>query len=152
MWDLGILKVVHERARKQHVEAEADAMQRAGEAAAANVRTMSRFKRRSAQSLKDATKHRVIRSAGGRILRLTWPKQYASYLEHGTRPHPIDPVRAPRLVFFWERFGCWVSLKHVDHPGTRATHFGTHARKAAYYEMGQRLRFGMRRVSSRFRF
>ena len=32
-------------------------------------------------------------------------------------PYPIVPSQKERLVFYWQRLGRWVALKHVEHPG-----------------------------------
>jgi hypothetical protein len=40
----------------------------------------------------------------------------AEWTEHGTSPHPIEGN--PLLVFYWERVGRVVFLRHVDHPGS----------------------------------
>lgn len=47
--------------------------------------------------------------------------EYARIHELGgrTKPHPIDPVSKPYLVFFWAKLNRWVKLKHVDHPGSK---------------------------------
>jgi len=41
---------------------------------------------------------------------------YAAHVEYGTKPHPIEPVKAEYLRF--KVNGEWVMAKHVDHPGT----------------------------------
>jgi len=45
----------------------------------------------------------------------------AAYVIRGTRPHPIDPVRAS--VLHWTGDGGDVFARHVDHPGTQPNPF-----------------------------
>ena len=151
MFNLEKLRRDHARTLVAHRHEVKEATREAGAAAAKNVRERSTFKRRGARSLKDATQSRVVIRRGGALIRLSWPKKYAAAIDKGARKHPIDPVRAPYLRFYWAKLGQWVSLKHVEHPGNRPFHFGKHAQKAGHVELGQRLRFGMRRVSSAFR-
>lgn len=50
-------------------------------------------------------------------------------IEHdGSKPHPIDPVRASMLVF--QVGGVTVFARHVDHPGTKGSQFLTRAAQA----------------------
>lgn len=45
-----------------------------------------------------------------------YPKaEHALYVILGTKPHPIEPVHAKVLAWYW---GEWHFAKHVDHPGT----------------------------------
>lgn len=46
---------------------------------------------------------------------------YASYVNDGTDPHTIQPVRAKVLAF--PKGGKIIYTKIVHHPGTEATHF-----------------------------
>lgn len=50
---------------------------------------------------------------------IRYPVEYASWLDEGTDPHPIEGN--PLLAFFWEAIGEFVIVPHVDHPGTEAT-------------------------------
>ena len=72
--------------------------ERAGQFAEEHVERHSDFVARSAaRSMKRATRHKVIRAKGGRIIRIRSPKHYASYIEYGTRAH--GPVTARFLRF-----------------------------------------------------
>lgn len=123
----------------------------AAESAVQHVKTKSTFKRRSVRGLKDSTKTRVIRTAGGKLLRLSWPKEYASHVEYGTREHFIFPKRAPwLLIFFWEKIGQWVSLTRVRHPGTKPYWFGRDAQHEGHRQLGWKLAEGMRQIARRF--
>lgn len=152
MWDILRIQVAHAKATREHHRMVDEAIVIAGEAAAENVRTKSSFKRRGIDSLKDNTRHRMVRvGAGRKLLRLTWDKKYAAPIDKGAVAHEIVARNAPYLRFYWPRVGHWVSLKKVNHPGNRPFHFGFQAQKVGHQELGQRLRFGMRRVSSKFR-
>lgn len=54
------------------------------------------------------------------------------YQIYGTRPHVIRPHGANgRLVFFWAKAGRVVSLRSVNHPGTKANRFVQESLRAA---------------------
>lgn len=151
MFNLEKLRRDHARTLVAHRHEVKEATKEAGAAAAKNVRERSTFKRRGAHSLKDSTQSRVVIRRGGALIRLSWPKKYAAAIDKGARAHEIWARRAPYLRFFWPRVGHVVHFKMVHHPGNRPFHFGKHAQKAGHVELGQRLRFGTRRVSSVFR-
>jgi hypothetical protein len=119
--------------------------------AAEHVRLKSTFNRRKASpgSLKDDTKHRIVKSKGGRILRLSWTKKYAPYIEHGTRAHPIKANAKPFLHFYSPKFG-WRKPKSVNHPGTRPYRFGSSAARSAHLVLGQHLQRGMDSIAQKF--
>ena len=55
---------------------------------------------------------------------------YALFVHEGTRPHPIRPVRASALAFYWEKVGAFVFFPpwgrppgQVNHPGTTGQPF-----------------------------
>lgn len=126
-------------------------MRVAGEQIRQHVAQRSTFKRRSADSLKDNTKAAVIRSAGGRIIKLraSWSKKHASFIEYGTRAHIIRPRRAKALRFRAKGGGV-VFARRVQHPGTRPYKFGWKAMTAGYRVLGDKLLGAMARVSRRF--
>lgn len=86
-----------------------------------------------------------LEQAGSRFASafIEWPVPYASFVDAGTRPHPIvakaargfvgplEPGQgrsrrkepAGELVFFWTRMGRWFRGRRVNHPGTRAYGF-----------------------------
>ncbi len=51
------------------------------------------------------------------------PALLPTWLEAGTPRHPITAKYKPRLKFFWERVGHWVSPITVNHPGTKQYNF-----------------------------
>ena len=154
-WNLRELEQAHRKAIRDHKAMEQEALRIAGAHAVEHVRARSTFKRRKANSLKDNTKTRVIRSSGGRIikLQLSWNKPYASFVEYGTRAHDIPkppPMPAGRYLRFRVKGGAIVFAKQVRHPGTRPYKFGWKAAHSAHRVLGDRLLEGMARVSRRF--
>jgi hypothetical protein len=123
-------------------------LEQAGRFAGDHVKSFSKFKRQSADSLKDATKHKLIRLSSGRKLRISSPKKHALFIEHGTRPHVIRPRRAHMLKFMWR--GKLTFARKVNHPGTRPYRFLWHATSAAYRVAGQQLRVGMAKAAAHF--
>lgn len=144
--NMAVLQQAHKRALAAHHAMVNDALRDAGNTAKSHVRTKSTFQRRSARSLKDNTQVHVVRTAGGRMLRLKWTKPYASYVEHGTKEHFIFPKRSPWLLkFFWAKHSKWMALTYVRHRGTKPYFFGRDAQHEAHRALGWKLADGMRR-------
>lgn len=120
----------------------------AGEFAEDHVAAFSKFKRRSADSLKDATEHKFIRTGSGVVVRIFSTKKYAEHVEHGTRPHIIRARRAKALRFVAN--GKTVFRKWVRHPGTRGFRFLYDATTAGYRVLGQRLSHDLGALARRF--
>ena len=159
--NLAQLKQTHERFKRHHALIVDRSMAKAGNHAKEHVRLRSKFKRRSRRSLKDNTKARIVRTSGGKILRLKWTKKYASYVEYGTKKHPISlmeegggtSTRGKALRFFWKKGPNGPGIyffKKVNHPGTRPYKFGWNSASAAHRIMGQQLRSGMQRAAEKF--
>jgi hypothetical protein len=156
--NLSQVRQKHKRFLAAHKAMVDAVLHEAGEAAKAHVRTKSTFKRRSARSLKDRTRARVIRTSGGRLLRLQSTKRIVStsgavndlapIIEFGSRPHVIEARFAFALAF--KVRGQWVRAFRVNHPGTRPYYFLRNARQAAYKLAGVKLRSRMRAVALRF--
>ncbi len=106
-------------------------LERSTELAERHVQQFSKFKKRSAKSLKNTTETRIIRTARGRVVSIKAPKRYASFVEFGTRPHIIRARKAKMLVFRGKS-GALVFRRWVKHPGTKPTHFLWNATTAAY--------------------
>lgn len=150
MFDVGSLRRQHARFLGQHKGMVSRSLEKAGGDAAEHVKRHHTFRRhKSSNSLADATKYRVIKSRGGKILRLKWNKKYAKPIEHGARPHTIRPRRKKVLRFWSAKLGRFVFAKKVRHPGNRPYHFGKRAQKHAHTKLGKRLRRGMRDVAAR---
>lgn len=65
----------------------------------------------------------LIRLADGAVGEMSWPTKYASFVDAGTRPHPIEARRKPNLAFYWPKMGGLFVGKRVNHPGTQAYGF-----------------------------
>ena len=55
---------------------------------------------------------------------------YMGFMKTGTKAHPIDPVNASALHFFFAD-GSEAFLMHVEHPGTKPNPYPTRARDKA---------------------
>lgn len=64
----------------------------------------------------------------------------AQWEEEGTRPHPIVPKKAQRLVFFWDKVGALVFARKVNHPGTQPHPFLKDAARAEGFNVSRRSR------------
>lgn len=146
--NIGAVRRKHARFVNSHKLMVDKALEGAGRAAETHVKTQAKFKRRSVDSLKDATRHRVIPLSSGRKLRVFTTKKHARYLEFGTKPHPIVARRRKALRFTVG--GNLVFRRRVMHPGTSATRFLHNATKHAHFVAGLRLRVGMISVAKRF--
>lgn len=62
----------------------------------------------------------------------------AKYVEYGTKPHVIRPVRAEYLVFK-SKSGQWVRTKKVNHPGTKAQPFIRPVVNEVFKDLGESL-------------
>lgn len=124
----------------------ATSLESTGRVAVRYVFQFPRFKPRSGKTQK-ATKARVIRTAGGRLLRLTNTAKHAGALESGAKPHDI--TGNPWLVFKG-RDGQWRRVRRVKHPGNKPYRFMSSAHQAgnAYFK-GDMIR-RMTALASRF--
>lgn len=125
----------------------ASEMVHAGDAAVEHVQQYPGFKRQTGQ-LQDRTRWRLVRTAGGRILRIENPTGYADSIEHGARPHVIEARRRKALRFVLG--GKVVFRRKVNHPGNRAYRFLYRASNAAGRLLGNRLQVGMRFLAQGF--
>lgn len=152
--DLSAVKKAHRRFLAAHDRAVDKSLDEAGDHAAHHVKTHSAFNRRSAaRSVKDATKHKVIRTRGGKLVRITNNKTRRGYsvsagLEHGTRAHTIRAKPGKSLAF--RSGGQLIFRKSVQHPGTRPYRFLSNATSAAHRFIGPRLKRQLSRVAKRF--
>lgn len=137
----------HDRFIRDNEAMVAEVSELAGNLAVQHVQAYPEFKPRTG-ALQRATNYRVIRTSGGRILRIENPKEYAATIDTGSRAHKITAKNAPFLRFKIK--GRWIRTKSVNHPGTKPYKFLFNATDAAYRSMGQRLNAGMKRLASRF--
>ena len=114
-----------------------EAMQLGGKAAVEHVERYPAFKPQTG-ALQKATKTRVIRTAKGRVLRITNPKAYANSIDGGARQHLIRPRNAQYLQFR-TKDGHWVRTKLVRHPGNRPYKTFYRATTAAHRVIGEDL-------------
>jgi len=64
-----------------------------------------------------------VRTLGAEIVgRVGSRVKYAPYIELGTPPHIIRAKRKKALSFYWAKLGKTITVKSVQHPGTRARH------------------------------
>jgi len=120
----------------------------AGRFALSYVQQHSEFKRRTGQ-LQDRTAYRLVKTAGGRILRIVNPMPYAKAIDTGSKAHEIVAKNGGVLAFMG-RAGVMVFRRRVWHPGTRPYKFLHNAADAAYRVLGHELRRGMEDLAKRF--
>lgn len=78
-------------------------------------------------TLRDSIVKRVVRVGASFVIEVGSDDEIALWHHEGTQPHVILPVRAPRLVFWWDRVGHVVYVRKVNHPGTEPNRFLTDA-------------------------
>jgi hypothetical protein len=118
-----------------------------GEAAVAYAKRFPRFTPRSGD-LQRANDYRIVRTSGGRIVKVRNPKKYAAAIDQGARPHDITATKSPYL-HFRGKFG-WVRAKRVKHPGNKPYRFLYGATLAAGKAMGPKLGVKMARIAKQF--
>lgn len=147
--DISRIERAHDRFLREQDAWIREVLTIAGSQAKQHVAQRSTFKRRSPNSLKDATKYRVVKVGANRRLRLTWKKKHAEFIEYGTRPHPIV-ARRRKFLRFRGRDGSWVFRRRVFHPGTRPYKFGWKALHAAHRVLSKRMDDRVRRARFHF--
>jgi len=125
-----------------------EAADRAGDHAEEHVQRYATFKRRTGK-LQDATRHRVVRTRGGHLLRIQNPAKYAAAIDSGARPHRIVARRAKALRFIG-RAGGIVFRQAINHPGNKPYKFLYRATNAAYRVLGADLAKHMTELAARF--
>lgn len=85
-------------------------------------------------TLRDSIVKRIRSDSDGPYIEVGSEDDVALWQHEGTVPHEIVPVRAPRLVFWWDRVGGVVSFLRVYHPGTQPNRFLTDARDQIFRE------------------
>ena len=120
----------------------------AGRHALQYVQQHSDFTRRTGK-LQDRTTYRLVRTSGGKLLRIANPLPYAAAIDTGSKAHWIYPKRG-QFLMFRGRSGGMVFARKVHHPGTRPYKFLYNAADSAYRVLGQDLRRGMTEIARRF--
>ena len=125
-----------------------DAETIAGRHALTYVQRYSEFTRRTGK-LQDTTRFRIVRTAGGRLLRIANPQAYAASIDTGSKAHRITAKNGKALRFM-SRSGVMIFRRSVWHPGTRPYKFLYNATDSAYRVLGQELKRGMTVLAERF--
>jgi hypothetical protein len=120
----------------------------AGRHALQYVQQHSEFHRRSGK-LQDKTAYRVVKTSGGKILRISNPLPYAAAIDTGSKAHRIT-ARNASVLRFVSRSGVLMFRRSVWHPGTRPYKFLYNATDSAYRVLGQDLERGMTELARRF--
>lgn len=131
--------------------------ERAGRHAVEYVQGHSSFKTRTG-NLQEKTRYRLIKTAGGRILRITNSAPYAAAIDTGSKAHWIYPKQTTTglwttrgsVLAFMGRAGVMVFRRRVWHPGTKPYRFLYDATDSAYRVLGQDLAHGMTDLARRF--
>lgn len=144
--DIAAMRAAHDEFLANHSAMVGGALYDAGNIAVAEVILHPGFQPRTGK-LQRATKFKVLRTAGGKIVRLTNASSYAAPIEGGSRPHKIAAKNGKTLRFLG-RDGSYVFRRVVNHPGTRPYWFLNRAQIVAAARLKTQLEAGMRRVSS----
>jgi hypothetical protein len=126
--NLRAIHAIHTRFILEHDKAVADEAEKAAQFAEAHVHLYPGFKPGTG-ALQDATEHKIIRTARGRLIRMVNAKKYAPAIDLGARAHVIRPRRARFLRFTVG--GKVVFARKVNHPGNRPYRFLYRATNAA---------------------
>lgn len=146
--NLGTLRQEHDRFLQAHSAMVERTLEEAGDVVQANVWEHPGFKPHTHET-QEATTTKVVRTKGGKILRVKNSKARARYLEEGTQPHWIFPHKK-RFLRFRTRDGRWVSTKAVKHPGTKPYWFLRNATQAGHRSAERLLVLGMQRIARDF--
>jgi len=123
-------------------------LESSGKTALRTIHTNPGFKPKTGR-LQRNSKARVMRTAGGRLLKLTNNTKYGPAIERGSKPHTITAKRG-RALRFKSGSGKWVFRRSVKHPGNRPYWFMRNAQGAAFTTLYHTLNRGMSQVASRF--
>jgi hypothetical protein len=138
----------HDRLLAENERAIEGSLELAGRHGVEHVQQHPEFKPRTG-ALQKATKYRVVRTSGGRILKLTNTKDYAAAIDTGARAHTIVPRRGKFLRFIG-RDGRTVFTRRVNHPGNKPYRFMFFATDAADRVFRQVIVRRMGALASRF--
>lgn len=124
-------------------------MEMSGEAAKAHVRQFhTGFTHRSFK-LSNSTSYRVVRTRGGKVVKIRNTAPYARAVENGSRPHVIRAKNGGALRFVMN--GRVMFRRSVNHPGTKPTKFLRTATEFAFERFGRGMDQRIRRLSARFK-
>lgn len=146
-WNVDSLRRAHDHFLGEQERIIGSCLSAAGRHAEEHVQRYPTFTPRSGK-LQEATKSRVMRTAGGRLIRIYNRKRYAAAIDTGARPHVIVPKRARFLRF--KAGGRWVFARAVKHPGNKPYKFLYRAADSASRVLGQELQRGLTSIAARF--
>lgn len=138
----------HQHFLESHERMVNEALERAGRHAVDHVQKYPGFKPRTGR-LQKSTRARVVRTSGGKLVRLTNRRAYAQAIDTGAKPHVIRPRRR-RFLRFRTRTGQIVFARRVNHPGNRPYKFAWRATHSAHRVLGQELEMRMAELARRF--
>lgn len=122
-------------------------LERTGTFAENYVKQHPTFKPRTGQT-QAKTGHRILKTRGGKILRVFNKSKHAEALEFGARPHVIVPRRAKFLRFMVK--GKLVFARKVNHPGNKPYKFLYRALNASGRIVEPNLRADMAKIARDF--
>jgi hypothetical protein len=123
------LKRQHEFLLANVARAVQDSLEFGGRHAVQHVNLYPQFKPQTGK-LQKATKVRVIRTRGGKLLKITNRKPYASAIDKGANPHTIT-AKGGGMLRFKGKNGNWVQKRSVQHPGNKPYKFMYRAHRSA---------------------
>lgn len=138
----------HQHFLESHARMVQEASERAARHAVDHVQKYPGFKPRTGK-LQKSMRARVVRTSGGKLIRITNPRKYAQAIDTGAKPHVIRPRRR-QFLRFRARSGQMVFARRVNHPGNRPYKFGWKATHSAHRVLGQELEMRMRDLAKRF--
>jgi hypothetical protein len=124
------------------------ALTTAGRHGVDHVQKNPKFQRRTGKLQDKTTASRIIRTSGGKLIRLMNPLPYAAAIDTGSKAHNIKPRRRKFLRFTVR--GKLVFARSVRHPGTKPYKFLWRATHSAHRVMGEDLRRQMTDIAKRF--
>ena len=145
MWRVDITRAAHDRFLAAQDAMVSSALYDAGLVAVAEVVTHPGFTPQTG-ALQKATTTRLVRTARGRIVRISNPKDYATPIEAGSKPHKISSRSAKTLRFIGKGGGL-VFRRAVNHPGNRPYWFLRRAVGVASGTAERRLVAGMQQLA-----
>lgn len=142
------MKRGHQRVEDGTRRAIQESLEFGGRHAKDHVERYPKFQPRTG-NLQRATKTRVIRTKGGKLLRIQNDKPYAAAIDKGARPHKISAKPGKKLRFRGANGGL-VFASSVNHPGNRAYKFLYRAHRSAGRVVERKLSQRLSNIASRF--
>jgi hypothetical protein len=148
----------HDTFLAKHHRLVQEAAETAARHAVDHVQRYPEFKPRTG-ALQRATKAKVVKTRGGKLIRITNNKPYAPTIDGGSKAHIIAPkrvfsggvmVQKRGFLRFRGRDGRWVFARRVRHPGTKPYKFGYRAAHSAHRVLGEHLRRRMTETAKQF--